>query len=142
MLRIDESMANFDRVQLILSDAAVDYFLVADLRVKSPFSVVLIDWNRHWKVIVPNHHDGSVMVMGVLFDHHLFLCLFGKGESAILIHDWIFRAHQILTIGAKYFLQRSNVEACGGISQGIGCFFRGAKLLLLSSRRGRSFFLR
>src|SRR5205823_1559013 len=95
VLRLDEPMANLDRIQLVSADPPIENFLTTGPCIEGPLRLVFYQRNRKGKVVVADRQSGAVRILLIYFDRFFFLPSSGKRNRSVLVCDGILRANDI-----------------------------------------------
>src|SRR5207342_1698357 len=116
VLSLDETTTNLNGVQFVCADAAVQYFLAADLCIKKPLSFLLHERNRKRKIIVAYQNNGLIRIFFVCVDRHFFFCLGCKFRSTIFVLNRVFGGDNVLAVWTKNRRQRCGIKGLSRLS--------------------------
>src|SRR6516164_9939076 len=68
VLRLSETTTNRNRIEFVLADAPIQYFLTACFRIKEPFPFLLHDRNRKREIIITYYESGVTWIFLVYLD--------------------------------------------------------------------------
>src|SRR6516162_4996721 len=87
VLCLGETATNRNRIEFVLADAPIQYFLTACFRIEGPFPFLLHDRNGKREIIITHYESGVIWILLVYLDGVLFLRLGSEGDSPILVHN-------------------------------------------------------
>jgi hypothetical protein len=129
LLCLDVTATNRDRIQFIGADAAEKELLTAGGCVERPPTRSLHDWNRKRPVLVADEEERSGLVFRVQGDALLLADLRDEVAGSLTALRGFAGKNDVVDRGPEKLGERTDVEAFGGVNQGIGSLLRSRKAL-------------